>query len=324
MKKYRHLTLEEREILYAKREQGWKFRRIGELLGRSHTTLSREYKRNAPYFQQYLPCKAQKKYEKRCEKQRRKAPLKCPFVLLYVRKHLKYGWSPEIISGRLSVDNPKYSIHHETIYRYIYRRCNRRMHLEKYLTLKHKRRRKKYGRSVSKHNHIKNRVSIEERPPEIKERVTIGHWETDLMEGPRSGSGYVIQGNIERRSRVIRIRRMKDKKALTNTVTMYEMLKGMPVDSITADNGKENAYHEVISNTMGVDYYFCHPYSSWEKGSIENAFKRVRKFIPKGMDISLFTDNQILEIENRINNTPMKCLGWLTPIEFLKGENYVI
>lgn len=324
MKKYCHLTLEEREILFSKHELGWSFRKIGRFLERSHTTLSGEYRRNAPYFQTYIPCKAHKKYLKRCIKQRKKAPLKCPFVLLYVRKNLKKGWSPEIISGRLNLDHPEYSIHFETIYRYIYRRSNRRMHLEKYLTLKHKRRRHKSGRGVTKHNHIKNRISIEKRPSEVEKRSTLGHWETDLMEGPRSGSGEVIQGNIERKSRVIKLSKMPDKTALENTVKIYQNLKDLPVKTITSDNGKENAYHEVTSNEMGVKYYFCHPYSSWERGSIENAFKRVRQFIPKGMDISEFTDEQIQEIEDRINSTPMKCLGWLTPIEFLRNENYVI
>ena len=324
MKRYRHLTLEEREILWSKREQGWSYRIIGQLLDRSHTTLSREYKRNAPYYQQYVPCRAQKKYEKRCIKQRRKAPLKCPFVLLYVRKYLKEGWSPEIISGRLSVDHPEYSIHFETIYRYIYKRENRRMHLEKHLTLKHKRRRQKNGRSVRGHNQIKNRVSIEERPSEVDQRTTVGHWETDLMEGPRSGSGVVIQGNVERRSRFLKLRQMPNKTALENTVNMYKSLHNLPVSTITSDNGRENAYHEVVSDQMGVEYYFCHPYSSWEKGSIENSFKRVRRYIPKGMDISEFTQEQIQEIEDRINNKPMKCLKYLKPVEFLRKEGYMI
>src|SRR5471030_1136984 len=123
---YRHLKLEERERLYALREQGKSLRSIAKVLKRSQSSLTRELQRNIKYGNEfskneYLPCKAQKLAEKRSAKQHYKAPLKSPALFLYVRKHLREdGWSPETIAGRIRIDHPELSICHETIYQYIY------------------------------------------------------------------------------------------------------------------------------------------------------------------------------------------------------------
>ncbi len=118
---FKHLNLQEREKYFAWRESGVSLREIGRRLGRPHSTFSREPYRNAKYGQIYLPCLAQRKADKRGERQRRRAPLKSPLVFLYVRKHLREdGWSPEQIAGRLPIDYPGESVHFETICRYIY------------------------------------------------------------------------------------------------------------------------------------------------------------------------------------------------------------
>ena len=166
--KYTHLNLEEREKLYALHEQGYSFKQISNILNRAHTTLSREYKRNAPYIDgEYIPIRAHNRTKERGRKQRLKAPLKSPEILLYVRKHLKeYGWSPETISGRLKLEKGL-NIHQETIYRYIYHPSNRKEQLWKHLTLKRKKRKYKYHRSRRKENKLKYRISIEQRPKHI-------------------------------------------------------------------------------------------------------------------------------------------------------------
>ena len=126
MRKYSHLTLEEREILYALKEKGISLRKIAKKLGRTHTTLSRELRRNAKYGKQYIPCKAHEKYVRRGMLQRYQAPLKSPLIYLYVRKYLRRKWAPEVIAGRLPIDYPGNSIVHETIYRYIYKGRNKK------------------------------------------------------------------------------------------------------------------------------------------------------------------------------------------------------
>ncbi len=136
MKEYKHLSLEEREKFFLWYNQGVTFREIGRRLKRSHTLLRRELNRNSKGIKggAYLPCHAQKKSEKRAQAQRMKAPLKEPFVFLYVREHLRppYSWTPEQIAGRMRIDHPEYSIDDETIYRYIYGKAKREK-LFKYL-----------------------------------------------------------------------------------------------------------------------------------------------------------------------------------------------
>jgi transposase, IS30 family len=164
MKKYKHLCLKERELLFAYREQGLTFRNIGKKLKRNHTTLSREYSRYAKYGKPYLPCKAQAKANKIALRQRQTCGLKNHIVFLYVRRKLRKHWSPEAIAGRLPIDHPGQTIHHETIYRYVYNsKKTRAMKLWQYLTLHRKKRMKKHGRKVANRSKIKNAISIDKK-----------------------------------------------------------------------------------------------------------------------------------------------------------------
>ena len=317
--KYKQLSLEEREIIVILLAKGLSSRKIAIVLGRSHRTISRELRRNAPYGQEYIPCKAHAKYLKRTRKQRRKAPLKDPEILLYVRRMLREKqWSPETIAARLYLDTGL-KIHHESIYRYVYHKQNRKEELWKYLTLKRKRRQKRYGRSSRRENRIKNAISIDLRPIEVNERKEYGHWETDLMEGPRQTKA-ALQVNVERKYRYIKITKLKDKRSQTNSSNMVRLLKKYQPRSITSDNGLENAKHEEVSRKLNANHYFCHPYSSWEKGSVENRIGVIRRYIPKGVDISKFSHKDIKKLEQIINNRPLKCLNWLSPIECMRKD----
>lgn len=300
------------------------YRQIAKELKRSHTTLSREYKRNAPYlYGEYIPIKAHNKYLKRCKKQRRKAPLKSPEILLYVREKLvSEQWSPETIAAMLKMETGL-TIHHETIYRYIYKRENRRYMLWNYLTYKRKRRQKWSGRSVRRENRIKNAISIELRPEEIDSRSEYGHWETDLMESPK-GFNHHLLVNIERKTRYVKLTRIPNKTASTTTGNMVRLLKRLKPKTITSDNGLENANHTKVSNILNTKYYFCHPYSSWEKGSVENRIGVIRRYIPKGSNLGEYSLRELVELENKINNRPMKCLGYLTPLQALRKEGFMV
>jgi len=321
---YKQLSLEERERLYALRESGMSFRQIARKLKRSHTTLSREYQRNAPYlYGEYIPIRAHNRYLKRGRKQRYKAPLKSPEILLYVREKLRSEqWSPETIAAKLKLETGL-TIHHETIYRYIYRKENKQYMLWNYLTYKRKRRQKWNGRTSKRENRIKNAISIEQRAKEVDSRSEYGHWETDLMESPR-GKQHSLLVNIERKTRYIKIARIPNKKAHTNTQNMLRLLKKYNPKTITADNGLENAKHEQISQDLNTKFYFCHPYSSWEKGSVENRIGVIRRYLPKGTDLGSISLKQIKQLEKNINNRPMKCLGYLTPLQALRKEGFMV
>lgn len=317
--KYQHLTLEEREKIYLYLNLGCSKREIAQKIDRHHTTISREIRRNAPYLQEYVACRAHIKAVNRAIKSRRVAALKSPKIFLYVREKLRMGWSPEAIAGRLGFDHPGSSIHFETIYRYIYQPKNRIYQLWECLTLRRRKRVKTHGRGTKRQGKIPGAISIEQRPTEVEERATFGHWETDNMEGPK-GSKPVLSATVERKTRYVLLSRLKDQTARKKADAVIRQLEEYLVETITADNGKENSYHQEISERLGAAMYFCHAYASWEKGSVENAIKRVRRYLPKGTNLMEVRTKDIALIEKRLNNIPMKCLGWLKPSEKMELE----
>lgn len=320
MRKYKHLSLVEREKFFAWKSQGVSLREIGRRLNRHHSTFSREPKINSKGIRggQYIPCHAQKKADKRAIRQREKAPLKEPFVFLYVREHLRppYSLSPELIAGRLSLQHPEYSIDDETIYRYIYGKHTKRDRLWRYLVNHRRRRMSKNGRKV-KGEKIVGAVRIDQRPIEALSRTVPGHWETDNMEGKRSDR-TAVSVTVERMTRITRLTKLSNHLSETKADAVIKTLKSeQPIfrNTLTSDNGHENSRHQKISQLTGVSFYLCYPYHSWEKGTVENMIGRIRRFIPKGRSIDNISEDKLEAIENILNNTPRKCLSYLTPNE---------
>lgn len=320
MKSYVQLSLQERELLFGALKQGKSLRSIGKDLGRSHTTLARELKRNCKYGRAYIPCKAQTRYENITKKQRHKAPLKNPEAYLFVRDKLRETWSPETVSGRLRLETKGVqSISKDTIYAYIYKTKKRRRDFVKYLVRKHKRRKKLINRSIKKLDRMKDVVSIDKRHYLIDKRVTLGHWEGDLMEGKRH-EPKALSVEAERLARYVKLTLVKNKtsnqksKGLKSSLILFpKRLK----KTLTVDNGPENHQAFIWKEILGVKVYNCNPYHSWEKGTVENTIGRVRRYIPKGTSLMFITKKQIKTIENKMNNTPRKCLGYKTPKEYL-------
>lgn len=319
MIKYKHISLVEREKLYALRLQQLSLRQIGKLLGRSQSSLTREIKRNGRVRLGYIPCHAQAYATKRATAQRTKAPLKNIQIFVYVREHLRepYSWSPEQIAGRLSLDHPKESINTETIYRYIYSKKSRRYKLWQQLPLGRKTRRKWMGRKVKRYEHILGLISIDKRPVEVNTRQVVGHWETDNMEGKKTDKD-VISTTVERVSRLTLLEKVKGHSSQDKADALVNRLSGFPESlrqTITQDNGRENAKYTYITQKLKMKVFFCHPYSPWEKGTVENMNGRIRKFLPKGIKLDDISKKQIKEVEKRLNSTPRKCLNYLTPYE---------
>jgi len=328
MKRYNHLTLEEREKLFVWNEAKVTIREIGRRLNRDPGTISRELKRNPSgigknsreyLIFRYIACRAQKKAEKRALKQRTKAPLKCPEIFLYVREHLRspHFWTPEEIAGRLSLDHPELSIDDETIYRYIYGKKQRFMKLWKHLRHHRKRRMKHQGRKVKGCGRLPTALPIEERSEAANTRTEEGHWETDNV-GTIKTDKTGVSASVERKSRVFRLRKLADGKAGTKCETLVAQIKKEAVTfqkTMTIDRGSENSEHEEFTNQTKMPVYACNPYRSWEKGSVENGIGRARFFIPKGSSVDHLAQKDLTRIENIMNNTPRKILGYLTPNE---------
>ena len=319
--KFTHLSLAERELLFAWKEKGESLRAIAKRLHRSHATLSREWRRNTKYFHSYLPCMAQKRYERISGFQRRGASLKNPFTFLYVRKHLEDGWSPEQIAGRLSLDHPHQHIDDETIYRYIYSPRVRKEKLWRLLPLARKRRRRWHGRKMQRTGASCRLpfLTIDARPPEINDRKVFGHWETDNYIGTNKEKA-VLSVTTERLTRFTILEKLAGKEAHHKTAALIDRLSRFPDiarKSITADNGFENYGHRTVSDTLSIAFYFAHPYSSWEKGTVENTNNRLRRYLPRGTMLTHISEAAIGKIEKRLNTTPRKCLGYKTPLEKL-------
>lgn len=327
MEKYKHLSLEEREKLYALKSQGVSLREIGRILGRSDTTIGRELKINKTglgkrsneyLIFRYVPCRAHVKAIKRGVKQRTKAPLKETLIWLYVREHLRdpYNWTPEEISGRLPLEHPGKSICTESIYQYIYSKQGKKYKLFKHLVNKRKKRMNKGGRKVQRASKIPNAISIDLRPELVNLRQRIGDWETDNVIGHITDKS-ALSVTVERVAKLTLLS-LVNKSANSKTKALIKRLKEFPEKArltLTADNGSENTNHQEIATKLELSFYFCHSYRSWEKGTVENTNGRIRRYIPKGVSLDSLTNQQIKALEYKLNSTPRKCLGYLTPYE---------
>lgn len=314
-KEYSHLSIWERQRLfqwyhYEKRP----IREIGRLLNRSHSTISREIRRNKStfYVPTYYPHIAQTHYEARIKERARRPFLKNLDTKNYIVEKIKLGWTPELIAGRLRRETSLSYVNHETIYQFIYKEAKE---LVQFLARKHKKRRKKYPRRKHK-TKLNHKTSILDRPDIINQRLEIGHWESDSIES--KCRKRVLNVLLERVSRLVHITNLPSKRADDTKRAIEQRLCTYPnelIKSITYDNGSENAKHLEINKTLGCDSYFCQPYHSWEKGAVEQANGLIRRFLPKGTDMSTVKTKQIRDIEHRLNNRPRKCLGYKTPIE---------
>ena len=240
-----------------------------------------------------------------------------PDLQAYVRTRLAMGWSPTQIAGRLTLEPSNMQISHEAIYRFIYHRVaikdnswHRLLPRAKY----YRGRRLKPGGRPSKT--FKHYVSIDERPDNIAKRQSPGHWEADLMAFKQNKQVMLIAQ--ERLSRKIYATRQPNKGAEAVRIALSQTLKILPEtmrQTITYDNGTEFARHHEINRDVGTKSYFCHTHSPWQKGRIENAIGRLRRSLPSKTDINALPESEIKRFINAYNNTPRKCLGYLTPNE---------
>jgi transposase, IS30 family len=230
---------------------------------------------------------------------------------------LEKGWSPELIAGRLRRKYKQTIVNHETIYKFIYdSELGKEHRLYEYLPRGKKRRTQQRGRKSQKST-VPNRIFIDDRPQEVNERNTVGHWETDsILYGHRKA----VNTSTERMSRVTLLTKLTGRDARATADALTRRLSALPVASITGDNGPENAEHERVSRSLNAPFFFCHPYHSWEKGSVENRNGVVRRYLPRGTDLDAVSQEELDDIAREINNRPMKCLDFRTPLEVLSAH----
>ena len=293
-------------------------RKIAKLMRRDHSVIVRELKRNSLKGRTgYRADLAQRIFEQRRRKQRKGKLDKYPKLKEYVVQGLKNEWSPDAIAGKLKLEGKKETISHESIYNYIYNKDGRWEGLFQYLRQGKNKRQKRYGRKTSK-SLIFDRVSIHLRPEYINERKRYGDWESDSVIFSKQKTALSVQS--ERKSKLIRMHKVKNKSAEETANAIVKTIESMPKElllTMTFDNGTENTQHTEIKKEYGVDTYFCDSYASWQKGGVENANKLIRQYLPRKTDLNKLTDRDIYDIQEKLNNRPRRCLNYLSPNEVI-------
>jgi len=354
--KHKKFTQTERELLSQWIKVGAAKKECARRLGRNIRTIQRELLRNRTrvsvgkdWEMIYEPVHAQ--YASMERKQNAflaKQPLKNKNIYKYVLKHLRGGWSPEGISGRLRKVDHKgegdWQICMETIYSFIYKKktdvtkqglhqksildktqvskekslitvTDHEQPLYEYLRRKQVRRRKRGGRK-SQRVRIPDRVSIHDRPMIVNRRKQFGHWEGDSIVGKNHISG--LHTEYERVSSFTRFERLERITAAETVLASKKIFGILPEKarlSTTLDNGSENTNHTEVKVALGVQAYFADPYSSWQRGGNENCNLWIRYYFPKRTDFSTITDEELKDVEWELNNRPRKRLKFKTPQE---------
>ena len=297
---YTHLTREERYQIFALKKAGLIQSEIAEVLNRSPSTISRELNRNCG-GRGYRPKQAHcKSVERRAVNARQIDDATWQFA----QEMLSLQWSPEQISGHVYISP-------ETVYQRVY--ADKRAGGLLWRNLRcQKQRKKRYGK-IDRRGMITNRLSIEDRPAIVDERKRIGDWEADTVIGKNHKQAIV--SIVERKTGFTLIRKVERKTSQAVSKAMVALLKPHRnrVHTITSDNGREFAGHEEIAEQLQADFYFAHPYSSWERGTNENTNGLIRQYFPKNRDFTTITQKEIDTAMERLNNRPRKRLGYLTP-----------
>lgn len=337
---YRHLTIDDRIEIQRAVDRGVSQAVIARRLGVHRSTISRELRRgswqpeqdhanlrpylrnrlntHAPRDRLYLAGQAQVRADDR--KARSHQPFRMSYdrLLDWVITHLRKGWTPEEIAGRVRIDfpdDPRMRISAETLYAWIHAPSQKHRQLAQYLPRGHKKRRRRKGRQVHRER-FPWRTSIHDRPAVIEDRAQFGHWESDSILGAGGSGG--IHTTVERTSRyyqAVKIPQVTARATVNAQINLFAGLPGHAVRSVTTDNGPEFALHYELADTLAIPSYFADPYSAYQRGSNEHFNGRLRRYLPKGTSFHDLTQDELDQLVHEINNRPRKILDWATPAE---------
>ena len=314
------LTLAEREEISRVVVAGHSIRSIAARLGRAPSTISREIKRNGGQ-EWYRASQADQSAWDRGRRPKAGKLAKNRALARIVAGKLQLQWSPEQVAGwlkRTYPDDTSRQVSHETIYRSLF--IQARGALKKEL-VEHLRRTRVMRRSrhhtmkTDKHGRITNTVSISERPAGVEDRAVPGHWEGDLLFGSKNSQ---IATLVERQSRYVMLAKVDGKDTETVVNALIKHAQKLPHElykSLTWDRGKEMADHQRFTLVTDIKVYFCDPQSPWQRGSNENTNGLLRQYLPKGIDLSAYSQSKLNAIARRLNERPRKTLNYETPAE---------
>jgi IS30 family transposase len=314
MDKYNQITEEERYQIWANKKAGFSVPQIAEELGRNKSTIYRELEPNA-CDRGYHPKQANHKARQRKSESTKSIKMTAELIDL-IEEKLYLDWSPKQVSGWLIIEK-KVLISHERIYQHVWK--DKIQGGESY---KHLRRQgKKYDKrrnGKSTRGHIKNQISIDDRPQIVDDKKRVGDWEIDTVIGKNHLDAIVT---VVERKTLFTVAALVDCKqadvVTTATIQLLTPLKDR-VHTIIADNGKEFAYHEKLVKELGTKVHFAHPYSSWERGLNENTNGLLRQYFPKGTTFRTLSQSDVDMAVERINNRPRKTLGFKTAAQMME------
>jgi IS30 family transposase len=326
----KHLNVEERAVVFSEALRGSSQRQIARLLGRSPSTICREFSRGRPAGGVDLPYCAQQgqrvydQHRLRCRPGRKLVRGGEPYV--FVCRHLLgLRWSPEQIAAKLRhmhPDDPSARVSHETIYAMIYAQPRGGLKAAMTEALRQgKTRRGTRRRTLAGSAIVPDSLKIIHRPEEVDARLIPGHWEGDRIKG--AGNRSSVGTLVERKTRFLILSKMNGNGAEAALEGFSRQMKRLPASmrkSMTYDRGLEMACHPELARRLKIDIWFCDPHTPWQRGSNENTNGLLRQFLPKGSDLSQYSQRDLSHIAKLLNDRPRKTLGWKTPAETMQAE----
>jgi IS30 family transposase len=316
---YIHLTPQDRAVVMTMRDDHCSIRCIAKRLCRSPSTISRELVRGGGR-ERYDAGHAHRQSEAR-----RVAPRRVPkmhpdgTLFLVVRLCLQLRWSPQQIAAILKSmwpDDSSKTVSHETIYNALYLHPRGELKREMIACLRHHNQvRKPRSRGVDRRGLIKDMQSIHIRPPEVEDRIIPGHWEGDLIKG--AGNRSSVGTLVERTTRFVVLAKMNDAGTVSVVDSFSAVLNRQPAamrKTMTYDQGREMHGHKILTERTGVQIYFADPHSPWQRGSNENTNGLLRQYMPKGADLSVYSQDELDDIALSLNTRPRQTLGFRTPL----------
>jgi IS30 family transposase len=323
---YRQLTMDDRRRIDRMRAQKTPIDEIARSVGRHRSTIYRELKRNwfvereFPDLTGYWCTVAQQMAAER--RRRQMKLLRDRDLLQAIVDRLKAAWSPEQVAGRLKLDASPRRVCHETIYWFAYSKAGQAEAVFRYLPEQRRRRRPRRARQ-QRGRHVPDSRSISLRPACIADRSQFGHWEGDLLMFRKEHGKGNVTSLIERKGRFTILLRNNDRQSRPVIDAMVAAFAPLPREascSFTFDRGTKFSAWEQLDKGLGAEAWFCDPRSPWQKGSVENSNRRLRKFLPDNADPFEITPGALKLITVQVNRTPRKCLGFRTPEEEFRRQ----
>lgn len=318
------ITFCERQIIELRLRGKWTGRQIARYLKRDHSVVVREIKRNSRPDGKYSAVQAQAQADNRAHKTNIRLLNKNPYLKRHVIRSIRDDQlSPEQIAGRLKTDSPLelkgITVSHESIYQWIY---SEQKWLYQYLRRKKRpKRRKRRSRETRIKIIIPERISIHERPRIVDEKTRVGDWESDSVKFTKQKTALSVQ--YERKSMLVRMTKVANLGKNETCRAIVENINSLPKyiwQTITFDNGGENAGHAELRRRYNIGTYFCDTYKSWQKGGVENINGLIRQYLPRKTNLGMITRDDVHMIQEKLNNRPRKSLNFLTPNEVIQRQ----